>query len=58
MRTAPEEVEGGGRELLDAVLGSMPYGFTIWDEDWRLKLFNRTYLDFYGYTERRRPRRA
>src|SRR5215203_1552058 len=51
MRTAPDEVEVGGSQLLDAVLGSMPYGFSIWDESWRLKLFNQPYLDIYGYSE-------
>src|SRR5688572_2002495 len=51
MRTAPDEVEVSGDQLLDAVLGSMPHGVSIWDEDWRLKLFNQRYLDIYGYTE-------
>jgi len=44
MRTAPDEVEVSGGQLLDAVLSRMPYGFSIWDEDWRLRLFNRRFL--------------
>jgi len=33
---------------LDASLESMPYGFAIWGEDFRLILFNRRYLEIYG----------
>ena len=36
--------------LLSAALGSMPYGFSIWDLDFRLLLFNQQYLDLYGFT--------
>ncbi|MCR4282157.1 MAG: PAS-domain containing protein, partial [Bauldia sp.] len=32
---------------LDAALDSMPYGFSIWDDDYRLVLFNRRYAEIY-----------
>src|SRR5262245_39443225 len=34
--------------LLEATLDSMPYGFSIWDEDERLVLWNRRYVEIYG----------
>jgi diguanylate cyclase (GGDEF)-like protein len=40
---------GGGDPLLRAALGSMPYGFSIWDDERRLILFNQHYLDIYGF---------
>jgi diguanylate cyclase (GGDEF)-like protein len=39
--------------LLEAALGSMPYGFSIWNEERRLVLYNRQYLDMYGFPEDR-----
>jgi diguanylate cyclase (GGDEF)-like protein len=41
----------GGDPLLQAALSSMPYGFSVWDEDWRLALYNQAYLDLYGFAE-------
>jgi diguanylate cyclase (GGDEF)-like protein len=39
----------GGDPLLRAALGSMPYGFSIWNDERRLILFNQHYLDIYGF---------
>ncbi|HVX80209.1 MAG TPA: PAS-domain containing protein, partial [Devosiaceae bacterium] len=36
-----------GDALLSAALASMPYGFTIWNEDLRLAVWNDTYLAMY-----------
>jgi len=36
-----------GSALLHAALASMPYGFTIWNEQMRLVLWNDTYLEMY-----------
>ena len=33
---------------LDASINSMPHGFSIWDEERRLALWNNRYLDIYG----------
>jgi diguanylate cyclase (GGDEF)-like protein len=33
---------------LDAALDSMPYGFSIWDDEYRLVLSNRRYAEIYG----------
>ena len=38
---------GGDIEFLNAALGSMPYGFSIWDDEFRLILANQRYLDIY-----------
>ena len=35
--------------LLQAALGSMPYGFSVWGPDLRLILFNDTYLNLYQF---------
>jgi diguanylate cyclase (GGDEF)-like protein len=35
--------------LLGAALGSMPYGFSVWNEDLKLLLFNQHYVDMYGF---------
>ena len=32
---------------LDAALDSMPYGFSVWDADCRMVLFNRRYAEIY-----------
>jgi diguanylate cyclase (GGDEF)-like protein len=37
----------GDVALLNAALESMPYGFSVWDEQHRLLLWNRNYLDIY-----------
>jgi diguanylate cyclase (GGDEF)-like protein len=42
--------KGGTRVLLDAALGSMPYGFSMWDADLRLAVCNEKYLEVYQYT--------
>ena len=33
--------------MLNAALGSMPYGFSVWSEDHRLVLWNQRYLEIY-----------
>jgi diguanylate cyclase (GGDEF)-like protein len=45
----PEALEKSGEAiLLDAALNSMPYGFSVWDDDYRLLLWNQPYLEIYG----------
>jgi diguanylate cyclase (GGDEF)-like protein len=41
--------------LLNAALESMPYGFSIWDDNFRLILVNGRYIELYGL-ERERVR--
>src|SRR5690349_6864758 len=46
----------GAAAMLDAALDSMPYGFSIWDEDERLLLVNLHYAELYGLpAERIKP---
>ena len=35
--------------LLDAALESIPYGFCVWSSEFRLVMWNRHYLDIYGF---------
>jgi diguanylate cyclase (GGDEF)-like protein len=35
--------------LLDAALESIPYGFCVWSSAFRLVMWNRHYLDLYGF---------
>ena len=35
--------------LLDAALQSIPYGFCVWSPGFRLTMWNRHYLDIYGF---------
>ena len=37
--------------LLDAALENIPYGFCVWSPQFRLVMWNRHYLDFYGFPE-------
>lgn len=39
--------------LLDAALESIPYGFCVWSPDFRLVMWNRHYLDIYGFPSNR-----
>jgi len=41
------------RAQLDASLDSMPYGFSIWDDDYRLVLCNRRYAETYDLPRER-----
>src|SRR6202022_3612611 len=41
-------VRSADARLLEATLDSMPYGFSIWDDEERLVLCNRRYLQLYG----------
>ena len=50
MRPQPASFEApAGDTLLMAALDSMPYGFSIWNEDRRLILYNQRYLDMYRF---------
>ena len=35
--------------LLDAALENIPYGFCVWSSEFRLVMWNRHYLDIYGF---------
>jgi diguanylate cyclase (GGDEF)-like protein len=39
--------------LLDAALQSVPYGFCVWSPDFKLVMWNRHYLDIYGFPSAR-----
>ncbi len=39
--------------LLDAALESIPYGFCVWSGAFRLVMWNKHYLDIYGFSPRR-----
>src|SRR5690606_17931291 len=39
--------------LLDAALESIPYGFCVWSSAFRLVMWNRHYLDIYGFPRNR-----
>ena len=41
----------GETVLLNAALESMPYGFSVWNEEFRLLLWNRRYIEIYGLPE-------
>jgi diguanylate cyclase (GGDEF)-like protein len=36
--------------LLDAAVENIPYGFCVWSPDFRLVMWNRRYLDCYGFS--------
>ena len=42
-----------GALLLDAALENIPYGFCVWSSEFRLVMWNRHYLDIYGFAEDR-----
>ena len=35
--------------LLDAALENIPYGFCVWSSEFKLVMWNRNYLDIYGF---------
>jgi diguanylate cyclase (GGDEF)-like protein len=39
--------------LLDAALESIPYGFCVWSSEFKLVMWNRHYLDIYGFSPKR-----
>ena len=39
--------------LLDAALESIPFGFCVWSSAFRLVMWNRHYLDLYGFPSSR-----
>ncbi len=39
--------------LLAAAMQSIPYGFCVWSPDFRLVLWNQTYLEIYGFPQHR-----
>lgn len=49
MRTkaGKDKTAATGNALLHAVLGSMSYAFSVWDEELNLVLYNQTYDDMY-----------
>ena len=47
----PSGPPSGQAMLLNAALESMPYGFSIWDEAYRLLLWNRQYQELYHYPD-------
>jgi PAS domain-containing protein len=47
---SPQIDGGSGADpLLRAALGSMPYGFSVWNEIRQLLLYNQHYLDMYAF---------
>ncbi|HEY9011369.1 MAG TPA: EAL domain-containing protein [Devosia sp.] len=42
-----------GALLLDAALESIPYGFCVWSSEFKLVMWNRHYLDLYGFPAKR-----
>ncbi|HVY52635.1 MAG TPA: EAL domain-containing protein [Devosia sp.] len=38
-----------GALLLDAALENIPYGFCVWSSEFKLVMWNRHYLDLYGF---------
>jgi PAS domain-containing protein len=45
---APAPELPGGEVLLEAVLNSVPNGLSVWDDEFRLLLWNAAYLEIYG----------
>ena len=43
----------GDTLLLDAALESIPYGFCVWSPQFELVMWNRHYLDLYGFPAKR-----
>ena len=41
------------RLLLDAALENIPYGFCVWDSAFHLVMWNKHYLDIYGFSPER-----
>ncbi|MBN9307079.1 MAG: hypothetical protein BGO82_07085 [Devosia sp. 67-54] len=39
--------------LLDAALENIPYGFCVWSSEFKLVMWNRHYLDIYGFPAER-----
>jgi diguanylate cyclase (GGDEF)-like protein len=39
--------------LLDAALENIPYGFCVWSSEFKLVMWNRHYLDIYGFPPER-----
>jgi diguanylate cyclase (GGDEF)-like protein len=55
MRDQVTKREGRYDALLHAAMASMPYGFSIWDEEMRLVIYNQTYLDMFRLPAERLP---
>lgn len=55
MKALPVESESrtDNELLLDAALQSVPYGFCVWSPDFKLVMWNRHYLDIYGFPSAR-----
>ncbi len=53
---APDDHHTETVDILNAALESMPYGFSIWDDSFRLVLANRRYFEIYNLSrEQFRP---
>jgi diguanylate cyclase (GGDEF)-like protein len=55
VKALPVESEGrtDNELLLDAALESIPYGFCVWSPDFKLVMWNRHYLEIYGFPSSR-----
>jgi len=55
VKAIPVESEGqtDNELLLDAALESIPYGFCVWSPDFKLVMWNRHYLEIYGFPSSR-----
>src|SRR5690349_7428482 len=42
----------GNTLLLDAALQSIPYGFCVWSPQLELQMWNKNYLELYGFSEK------
>lgn len=50
MRPEENAERGGEALLLDAALQAIPFGFCVWAPDFTLVMWNRHYLDIYGFS--------
>ncbi|MDP1729944.1 MAG: EAL domain-containing protein [Devosia sp.] len=52
-KTTDADIQSGNALLLDAALESIPYGFCVWSDAFRLVMWNKHYRDIYGFPPRR-----
>jgi diguanylate cyclase (GGDEF)-like protein len=48
-KTAEAASQSDSALLLDAALENIPYGFCVWSSSFRLVMWNKHYLDIYGF---------
>ncbi|HEV7277929.1 MAG TPA: EAL domain-containing protein [Devosiaceae bacterium] len=53
MKTSKMATGANSALLLDAALESIPYGFCVWSDDFRLLMWNEHYRDVYGFPKSR-----